>query len=103
MRLALYHSRSGFYESCYVFRSGGDDCPYSRQPLCGSFAFGFLAVCYGDPLAWIAADLFLVPAFYLCLQEVEKEAGAYKRFGYASGGIGLPACATGRGLVLYRI
>ena len=23
--------------------------------------FGFLGVCYGDPLAWIAADLFLVP------------------------------------------
>ena len=49
-------------------------------------AFGFLAVCYGDPLAWIAADLFLVPAFIL--QEVE-EAGAYKRFGYASSGIGV--------------
>lgn len=32
----------------------------------------------------------LVPCscFYLCLQEVE-EAGAYKRFGYASGGIGV--------------
>ena len=42
-------------------------------------AFGFLAVCCG-----------LVPCscFYLCLQEVE-EAGAYKRFGYASGGIGV--------------
>lgn len=26
-------------------------------------AFGFLAVCFGDPTAWIAADLFLVPAF----------------------------------------
>jgi Na+-driven multidrug efflux pump len=25
-------------------------------------AWGFLGVCYGDPLAWIAADLFLVPA-----------------------------------------
>lgn len=25
--------------------------------------FGYLAVCYGDPAAWIAADLFLVPAF----------------------------------------
>ncbi len=25
--------------------------------------FGFMAVCYGDPTAWLAADLFLVPAF----------------------------------------
>lgn len=25
--------------------------------------FGFTAVCFGDPSAWIAADLFLVPAF----------------------------------------
>ena len=24
---------------------------------------GFLGVCYGDPVAWIAADLFLIPAF----------------------------------------
>ena len=26
-------------------------------------AFGFIAVCYGDPSAWIAADMFLIPAF----------------------------------------
>ncbi len=26
-------------------------------------AFGYLAVCFGDPTAWVAADLFLVPAF----------------------------------------
>ena len=26
-------------------------------------AFGYLAVCFGDPTAWIAAVLFLVPAF----------------------------------------
>ena len=26
-------------------------------------AFGFLGVCFGDPLAWVAADLFLIPAF----------------------------------------
>lgn len=26
-------------------------------------AWGFLAVCFGDPTAWIAADLFLIPAF----------------------------------------
>ncbi len=26
-------------------------------------AFGYIAVCFGDPTAWFAADLFLVPAF----------------------------------------
>lgn len=26
-------------------------------------AFGFIAVCCGDPAAWVAADLFLLPAF----------------------------------------
>ncbi len=26
-------------------------------------AFGYVAVCFGDPSAWVAADLFLVPAF----------------------------------------
>ena len=26
-------------------------------------ALGYIAVCFGDPTAWIAADLFLVPAF----------------------------------------
>lgn len=26
-------------------------------------AFGFLAVCFGDPTAWIAAVMFLIPAF----------------------------------------
>jgi len=28
-------------------------------------AFRFLGVCYGDPVAWVAADLFLVPAMIL--------------------------------------
>ena len=26
-------------------------------------AFGYIAVCFGDPTAWIFADLFLIPAF----------------------------------------
>ena len=26
-------------------------------------AFGYIAVCFGDPTAWMAADLFLVPTF----------------------------------------
>ena len=36
-------------------------------------AFGFLAVCYGDPLAWIAADLFLVPAFIYVYKRLKKQ------------------------------
>lgn len=27
-------------------------------------AFGYLAVCFGDPTAWVFADLFLIPAFW---------------------------------------
>ena len=36
-------------------------------------AFGFLAVCYGDPLAWIAADLFLVPAFIYVYKRLKNQ------------------------------
>ena len=36
-------------------------------------AFGFVAVCYGDPMAWIAADLFLVPAFIYVYRRLKKQ------------------------------
>lgn len=36
-------------------------------------AFGFIAVCYGDPMAWIAADLFLVPAFIYVYHRLKKQ------------------------------
>ena len=35
-------------------------------------AFGYLAVCFGDPTAWIAADLFLVPAFVYVYKRLKK-------------------------------
>ena len=35
--------------------------------------FGFLGVCYGDPLAWIAADLFLVPAMVWVYHRIKKK------------------------------
>lgn len=38
-------------------------------------AFGYLAVCFGDPMAWIAAVMFLIPAFifvYRRLLRVKK-------------------------------
>ncbi|MBP3517635.1 MAG: MATE family efflux transporter [Parabacteroides sp.] len=34
--------------------------------------FGFRAVCYGDPIAWIAADLFLVPAFIYVYRKLKQ-------------------------------
>ena len=34
--------------------------------------FGFLAVCFGDPTAWVAADLFLVPAFIYVYRRLKK-------------------------------
>lgn len=36
-------------------------------------AFGYAAVCYGDPMAWIAADLFLVPAFIYVYGKLKKK------------------------------
>ena len=34
--------------------------------------WGYLAVCFGDPTAWIAADLFLVPAFWYVYKQIKK-------------------------------
>lgn len=36
-------------------------------------AFGYLAVCFGDPMAWIAADLFLVPAFIYVYKRLKRQ------------------------------
>jgi hypothetical protein len=35
-------------------------------------AFRFLGVCYGDPVAWVAADLFLVPAMLLLYRRLRR-------------------------------
>lgn len=37
-------------------------------------AFGFLGVCYGDPTAWIAANMFLIPAFFYVYGRLKKMA-----------------------------
>ena len=37
-------------------------------------AWGYLAVCYGDPTAWIAAVLFLIPAFIYVYRKLKKMA-----------------------------
>ena len=31
--------------------------------------YGFEAVCFADPAAWLMADLFLFPAYFLCLKK----------------------------------
>ncbi len=36
-------------------------------------AFGFLGVCYGDPMAWVFADIFLVPGFLLLYKHLKKK------------------------------
>ena len=35
-------------------------------------ALGFLGVCYGDPVAWVAADVFLVPCIFLLLRKLKN-------------------------------
>ena len=34
--------------------------------------FGFPAVCFASPLAWVFADCFLIPGFFHCLRSLEK-------------------------------
>lgn len=35
--------------------------------------WGFKAICLANPLAWILADLFLIPAFFACYSSVKKK------------------------------
>lgn len=34
--------------------------------------WGYLAVCYGDPAAWVAANVFLVPAFIYVYRKLKR-------------------------------
>nr|MCR4853719.1 polysaccharide biosynthesis C-terminal domain-containing protein [Prevotella sp.] len=38
-------------------------------------ALGFLGVIYGDPVAWISADLFLVPCMFFLYRHLKKKKG----------------------------
>ncbi len=39
--------------------------------------YGYMAVCFSNPLAWTMADFFLVPAFFMCVRKKKKRfAGA---------------------------
>ncbi|MDC7126172.1 MAG: MATE family efflux transporter [Spirochaetales bacterium] len=35
--------------------------------------WGYIAVCMASPVAWILADIFLIPAFFLCLRLLKKK------------------------------
>lgn len=37
--------------------------------------FGYLAVCFASPCAWIAADLFLVPSYFNIIRKLYREQG----------------------------
>ena len=35
--------------------------------------FGFTGACFGSPLAWVFADVFLIPAYILCVKKLKKQ------------------------------
>ena len=41
--------------------------------------FGFNAACFASPLAWIFADAFLIPAFYITLNILKKRLNYTKK------------------------
>lgn len=50
-------------------------CEMAARTFVGFFLvpiFGYLPICIASPLAWICADLFLIPAFYHCLKKLKK-------------------------------
>lgn len=34
--------------------------------------YGYAAVCFSNPLAWVMADCFLLPAFFICIRKKKK-------------------------------
>lgn len=39
--------------------------------------FGFSAVCFANPLAWLMADIFLIPAYWFCLRRVKRRVARF--------------------------
>ena len=39
--------------------------------------YGFIAVCFASPTAWVLADLFLIPAYFICKKRLLKKYNAY--------------------------
>ena len=46
--------------------------------------FGYTAVCIANPAAWIAADLFLFPAYAYAIRRLRRELGGPLAAGAAS-------------------
>ena len=56
----------------------GNDSEMWRESLAGA-ALAWTGVCFGDPVAWVMADLFLIPAFLWLYKHLKKEnADAFK-------------------------
>lgn len=96
MDLAFRHI---FINSCFLFplslvnsvRFVIQGMGYSRLAVCAGvlemFArgitglvlvptFGFTAACFASPLAWVAADFFLIPAYLHCIKKARREGAA---------------------------
>ena len=43
-------------------------------------ALAWTGVCFGDPVAWVMADLFLIPAFLWLYKHLKKEQVRYVFF-----------------------
>ncbi len=43
--------------------------------ICFVPALGYDAVCYANPAAWVLADVFLIPAFFVCFRAIKKRLG----------------------------
>jgi hypothetical protein len=37
--------------------------------------YGFAAACFANPVAWFAADLLLVPAYFVVMKKLKKQFG----------------------------
>ena len=35
--------------------------------------FGFIGVCFANPLAWLFADILLIPMYFICLRRIERK------------------------------
>ena len=45
--------------------------------LCFVPMFGFNAVCFANPLAWVFADIFLIPIFFRCYSVMKRRLAVY--------------------------
>ena len=69
---SLYNSRYGIFITRHYRRCDGNDRARYRGMLLVP-AFGYLGACYSSPLAWLLADAFLIPAFFLCKRKVARQ------------------------------